>query len=71
MTDQERFAELEAALKPFADAWDDYECRGGTKGMADAEVLLRPDSEFVAASKAMKRVREMPELGANPCRRQM
>ena len=43
-----------AALKPFADAWDEYVRDGGPDGKASAEILFRPDSEFIAASEAMK-----------------
>ena len=43
-----------AALKPFADAWDEYVRDGGPDGKASAEILFRPDSEFIAASNALR-----------------
>jgi hypothetical protein len=51
---QDNIPEVSAALKPFADAWDEYVRDGGPDGKASAEILFRPDSEFIAASEAMK-----------------
>jgi len=48
-----------AALKPFADAWDEYVRDGGPDGKASAEILFRPDSEFIAASNAMRDVEDI------------
>ena len=48
-----------AALKPFADAWDEYVRDGGPDGKASAEILLRPDSEFIAASNAVRDVEDI------------
>ena len=48
-----------AALKPFADAWDEYVRDDGPDGKASAEILFRPDSEFIAASNAMRDVEDI------------
>ena len=48
-----------AALKPFADAWDEYVRDGGPDDKASAEILFRPDSEFIAASDAMRDVEDI------------